>query len=147
MNVGIGIWEYWNIWIIYKWMNEEGIHEMNLLYVVFHFRNFFSTITPKNLPHMGANVDCLFCILCRELKKIWSIYYKLKITQILFNCSQKLIILLQIKPKRPVPVLVYLHGGGFRSGNGDMYGPHLLMDKPLVMVSLNHRLGIFGEYS
>ncbi len=44
------------------------------------------------------------------------------------------------------PVLVYLHSGGFRSGSGDMYGPHLFMDEFIVFVSFNHRLGIFGEY-
>lgn len=47
-----------------------------------------------------------------------------------------------------LPVMVSIHGGGFvfGSGNGETYifGPKLLMDKDIVLVSLNYRLGAIG---
>ncbi|KAJ4426243.1 hypothetical protein ANN_27055, partial [Periplaneta americana] len=47
-----------------------------------------------------------------------------------------------------LPVMVFIHGGGFTSGSGKAYsyGPLYLMDKDVVMVAMNYRLGVFGEY-
>ena len=45
------------------------------------------------------------------------------------------------------PVMVYLHGGGFRTGSGGaaMYDGHELSRKrDVVVVTLNHRLNVFG---
>jgi len=45
------------------------------------------------------------------------------------------------------PVMVYLHGGGFRTGSGGaaMYDGHELARKHgVVVVTLNHRLNVFG---
>lgn len=42
-------------------------------------------------------------------------------------------------------MLVYIHGGGFAEGCGDRYGPQYLMDKNVVVVTVNSRLGIFGK--
>jgi para-nitrobenzyl esterase len=45
------------------------------------------------------------------------------------------------------PVMVWLHGGGFTQGSSgdDVYrGAHLAREQDVVVVSLNHRLGIFG---
>jgi len=46
------------------------------------------------------------------------------------------------------PVMVWLHGGGFWSGSGDdvtVYdGTSLAKTQDVVMVSVNHRLGVFG---
>lgn len=56
-------------------------------------------------------------------------------------------------PKLPLPgspllpVMFYIHGGGFISGHGTdtkMNGPDFLIEKDVVMVSINYRLGIFG---
>ncbi|KAF4526357.1 hypothetical protein B566_EDAN014095 [Ephemera danica] len=43
-------------------------------------------------------------------------------------------------------VLVWVHGGGFFAGSGDteLYGPDLLLDHDVVLVTFNYRLGIFG---
>ena len=47
------------------------------------------------------------------------------------------------------PVMVFIHGGAFiiGSGNGedDVYGPKLLMDRDIVLVTINYRLGPFGK--
>ncbi|XP_069689986.1 juvenile hormone esterase-like isoform X2 [Periplaneta americana] len=48
-----------------------------------------------------------------------------------------------------LPVMVFIHGGGFTSGSGKAYsyGPLYLMDKDVVMVAMNYRLGVFGFLS
>lgn len=45
-----------------------------------------------------------------------------------------------------LPVLVFLHGGGFSGGSGDalFYGPEYLMEKGVLLVTLNYRLGPIG---
>lgn len=51
-------------------------------------------------------------------------------------------------PRPRLPVVVWVHGGGFRLGDGgdSMFGPDYLMDAGgVVVVSLNYRLGPFGE--
>ncbi|XP_076686877.1 juvenile hormone esterase-like [Andrena cerasifolii] len=56
-------------------------------------------------------------------------------------------------PKRKrnalLPVMVFIHGGAFRTGNGNRtdYGPDYLLDKDIVLVTCNYRLGIFGFLS
>jgi len=44
------------------------------------------------------------------------------------------------------PVMVWIHGGGFVSGRGSEqhYGPSLLVEKDVVVVSINYRLGPLG---
>lgn len=43
--------------------------------------------------------------------------------------------------------MVWIPGGGFTSGHGGMrlYGPKYLMDKDVVLVTINYRIGILGE--
>lgn len=45
-----------------------------------------------------------------------------------------------------LPVMVFIHGGGFVAGAGDIdfYGPEYFMDQRVVLVTLNYRLGPFG---
>ncbi|WP_281902613.1 carboxylesterase/lipase family protein [Phytohabitans aurantiacus] len=46
---------------------------------------------------------------------------------------------------RPRPVLVFIHGGGFFSGSGRLYGAErLAANGDLVVVTPNYRLGVFG---
>lgn len=51
-----------------------------------------------------------------------------------------------IKPSKLLPVMVFIHGGGFLSGSGrsDLYGPDYFMQKEMVLVTLNYRLNVFG---
>ena len=48
-----------------------------------------------------------------------------------------------------LPVMVWIHGGGFTtgSGNSDFYGPDYLMDENVVLVTFNYRLGPFGFFT
>ncbi|XP_046977685.1 juvenile hormone esterase-like [Vanessa cardui] len=54
-----------------------------------------------------------------------------------------------IAPLKPLPVMVYIHGGGFSTGNGDdtLYGPKFLVRKNVVVVTLNYRLEVLGFLS
>lgn len=47
-----------------------------------------------------------------------------------------------------LPVMVFIHGGGFACGASDDYNPAALVnDGQVVFVSLNYRVGIFGFFS
>lgn len=52
-------------------------------------------------------------------------------------------------PDRLLPVIVFIHGGGFvaGSGNPNMYGPDILLDHNLVVVTINYRIGALGFLS
>jgi para-nitrobenzyl esterase len=46
---------------------------------------------------------------------------------------------------RKLPVMVWIHGGGFYSGSGGIYGAERLAAQgDVVVVTLNYRLGVFG---
>lgn len=48
------------------------------------------------------------------------------------------------------PVIVYIHGGGFYVGSGvswDYGGPEYMMDRDVVFVTINYRLGALGFMS
>ena len=50
---------------------------------------------------------------------------------------------------RALPVIVFLHGGAFVVGSCEslLYGPEVLLDRDLVMVGVNYRLGVLGFLS
>ncbi|XP_048487272.1 uncharacterized protein LOC105398756 isoform X2 [Plutella xylostella] len=50
---------------------------------------------------------------------------------------------------RPLPVIVFIHAGGFysMSGRSDLAGPHYLLDRDVVLVTINYRLGSLGFLS
>ncbi|KPJ03728.1 Esterase B1 [Papilio xuthus] len=51
-----------------------------------------------------------------------------------------------LEPKAPLPVMVFIHGGGFKSGSGDVdhYGPDFLVCHDVVVVTINYRLEVLG---
>ncbi|XP_040161093.1 esterase B1-like [Anopheles arabiensis] len=51
-----------------------------------------------------------------------------------------------IKPTKPLPVMVYIYGGGFVEGTSgtELYGPDYLIEKNIVLVTLNYRVGALG---
>jgi carboxylesterase type B len=46
----------------------------------------------------------------------------------------------------PLDVMVWIHGGAWFSGSGGthMYGPQYLLDKDIILVTINYRLGTLG---
>ncbi|ROT61912.1 JHE-like carboxylesterase 1 [Penaeus vannamei] len=46
-----------------------------------------------------------------------------------------------------LPVLVYLHGGGYHGGSGESAPPHALLNEEIVLVVLQYRLGVLGFLS
>lgn len=53
----------------------------------------------------------------------------------------------QLSPRKPLAVMVWIHGGGFKFGDSSemLYGPDYLLSKDIVFVSLNYRLGVLGK--
>ena len=43
--------------------------------------------------------------------------------------------------------MFWIHGGGFVLGNSNDYGAKYLLDKDVILVTINYRLGIFGFLS
>ncbi|KAF5304027.1 hypothetical protein FQA39_LY01812 [Lamprigera yunnana] len=50
-------------------------------------------------------------------------------------------------PNENLDVIVHIHGGAFVAGCAHIAGPAYLMDKDIVFVNFNYRLGIFGFLS
>jgi len=42
------------------------------------------------------------------------------------------------------PVIAFIHGGGFEYGTAINHGPQYLLDRDIVLVTINYRLGAFG---
>lgn len=42
------------------------------------------------------------------------------------------------------PVIAFIHGGGFAGGTAMNHGPEYLMDRDIVLVTIQYRLGAFG---
>ncbi|SFK05006.1 para-nitrobenzyl esterase [Caulobacter sp. UNC279MFTsu5.1] len=54
------------------------------------------------------------------------------------------------KAARPYPVLIWIHGGAFANGHGGEWGPDggkSLVQKGVILVSINYRLGVFGFFA
>lgn len=51
-----------------------------------------------------------------------------------------------LAPPRPLPVMIWIHGGSFYtgSGNSDFYGPEFFMAHDIVLVTFNYRLEVLG---
>ncbi|KAL0880402.1 hypothetical protein ABMA27_002837 [Loxostege sticticalis] len=52
----------------------------------------------------------------------------------------------QMTPDKPLPVMVWIHGGGFYGGSGDddPYGPDFLVPNGVILVTMNYRLEVLG---
>ncbi|CAL8102386.1 unnamed protein product [Orchesella dallaii] len=51
------------------------------------------------------------------------------------------------RSKRRLPVMVWIHGGGFFFGAGSIFGPAYLLNHDIILVTINYRLGPFGFLS
>ncbi len=61
-----------------------------------------------------------------------------------YECKQ-----LTDRIRKNLPVMVWIHGGGFfaGSGNPDIYGPDYFMDYDVIVVSVNYRVGPLGFFT
>lgn len=52
----------------------------------------------------------------------------------------------KIEPSKKRAVMVWIHGGGFFFGSGDalFYSSDYIVQKDVVLVTLNYRLGVLG---
>lgn len=57
----------------------------------------------------------------------------------------------QTKTENLRPVMVWIHGGGFQfgSGNGetDFFGPNIFLERDIVLVTINYRVGPLGFFT
>ncbi|XP_014282724.1 venom carboxylesterase-6 [Halyomorpha halys] len=44
----------------------------------------------------------------------------------------------------PLPVTIFVHGGAFYFYSSTTFGPRYLLDKDIILVTINYRIGIFG---
>lgn len=52
----------------------------------------------------------------------------------------------EINQNDKLDVIVHIHGGAFMFGSGLLYaGPKFIMDREVILVTLNYRLGPFGK--
>lgn len=47
---------------------------------------------------------------------------------------------------KPLNVLVFIHGGAFMFLEGSYFRPGFILDKDIILVTLNYRLGPIGNY-
>ncbi|XP_014357083.2 esterase B1 [Papilio machaon] len=88
----------------------------------------------------------------REAKKFGSICYQVNILAMKStptgseDCLYLNVYSSDINPSKPLPVMFYIHGGGFLSGSGndDMCGPEFLVRHEVVFVTFNYRLEVLG---
>lgn len=54
-----------------------------------------------------------------------------------------------LNPIKPLPILVWIYGGGFETGGTtkDIYSPDYFMSKEIILVTITYRLGPFGFLS
>ncbi|XP_049860485.1 juvenile hormone esterase-like isoform X4 [Schistocerca gregaria] len=50
----------------------------------------------------------------------------------------------ELKPAKLLPVMVWIHGGGFVEGAATWYEPDFLLDHEIVLVTTNYRVGPLG---
>ncbi|CAK1547535.1 unnamed protein product [Leptosia nina] len=51
--------------------------------------------------------------------------------------------------QRPLPIFVFVHGGGFAFGSGDtdLHGPEFMVQRDMIVVTFNYRINVFGYLS
>lgn len=52
------------------------------------------------------------------------------------------------RDQRPLlPVMIFIHGGGYQHGSAEEYKPHVLLNEDIVLVVIQYRLGVLGFLS
>lgn len=74
------------------------------------------------------------------------LYCTMEISKLMF----KIILSLsqQLHSDKPLPVMVYIHGGAFKGGDSTRraWSPDYLMWEEVIYISIGYRLGQFGEH-
>lgn len=53
----------------------------------------------------------------------------------------------QGRQQKPLlPVMVWFHGGGYVRGGSHQFGPAFFMREDIVLVTVNYRLGVLGNF-
>uniref|UniRef100_A0A336M0Z5 Carboxylic ester hydrolase n=1 Tax=Culicoides sonorensis TaxID=179676 RepID=A0A336M0Z5_CULSO len=65
------------------------------------------------------------------------------------NCLHLNIYTPELNPTKKLPLMVYFHGGRYTtmSGSPFYYGPDYLMEKNVILITFNFRMGVFGFLS
>nr|XP_018902311.1 PREDICTED: venom carboxylesterase-6-like [Bemisia tabaci] len=50
----------------------------------------------------------------------------------------------KVNKSAKLPVMIFFHGGNFDAGSSATYGPELMLDKDICLVTVNYRLGVLG---
>lgn len=77
----------------------------------------------------------------------WMAWYRQLTPRQSENCCVLNVFTRSLAQGRKRPVMVYIHGGGFRTGGGDtngIEGTNLARLGDVVVVTLNHRINVFG---
>lgn len=90
--------------------------------------NQFGNRCPQlNGMKIGGDEDCLFLNIYTPL---------VNFNETLENSEEQLL-----------PVMVYIHGGAFIMGSSNTFRANFLLDKNIVLVTINYRVGIFGFFT
>ena len=91
-------------------------------------------------------IACTWIYVCRRWARTYEIATSISIIfhyalRIWFDSQEPDVI------EELLPVLVFLHGGGFRFGSNDLktYSPQAIVQEGVVFVSINYRLGLMGR--
>lgn len=69
-----------------------------------------------------------------------------KCSFVLFNVPFISLIFADIRDRRKKPVMMFIHGGSFMEGTGNMFDASVLAAYGnVIVVTMNYRLGVLGE--
>ncbi|KAH8359339.1 hypothetical protein KR093_006071, partial [Drosophila rubida] len=65
------------------------------------------------------------------------------------DCLHLAVYVKKLESEQPLPVMVWIYSGGFQAGEAsrDLHSPDYFMQKDVVLVTFNHRLGALGFLS
>jgi para-nitrobenzyl esterase len=63
------------------------------------------------------------------------------------DCLYLNIVTPSLHPAQLMPVIFWIHGGGYYNGSGRLFTGQMLTRHGVVLVSINYRLGVFGFFS
>lgn len=64
-----------------------------------------------------------------------------------FTLSFSLFVHVDIRDRRKKPVMLFIHGGSYMEGTGNMFDASVLAAYGnVIVVTMNYRLGVLGEW-